>query len=93
MITGGPDWLDSVGFEIEAKAETPATESQLHSMFQNLLAERFDLKLHRQKKELPVLALLVAKGGPKLNAAPNRNCYVEAGCDMAAHSFEEDRRA
>ena len=86
MITGGPDWLDSVGFEIEAKAETPATEAQLHSMFQNLLAERFNLKLHRQKKELPVLTLLVAKGGPKLNAA-NRDCYVKAGCGMAAPQF------
>ena len=87
MIVGGPDWLDSVGFEIEAKAESPATEAQLHSMLQNLLAERFNLKLHRQKKELPVLALLVAKGGPKLNAAPDRNCYVEAGCGMAAPQF------
>ena len=58
MITGGPDWLDSVGFEIEAKAESPATEAQLFSMLQNLLAERFNLKLHRQKKELPVLQLL-----------------------------------
>jgi uncharacterized protein (TIGR03435 family) len=87
MIIGGPDWLDSVGFEIEAKAESPATEAQLRSMFQNLLAERFNLKLHREKKELPVLALLVAKGGPKLNAAPTRNCYVEAGCGMASPQF------
>jgi len=84
MITGGPDWMDSVGFEIEAKAESPATEAQLHSMLRNLLGERFNLKLHRQKKELPVLALLVARGGPKLRAAPDRNCYVEAGCGMAA---------
>jgi uncharacterized protein (TIGR03435 family) len=87
MITGGPDWLDSAGFEIEAKAESPATEAQLLSMLQNLLAERFNLKLHRQKKELPVLALLVARGGPKFSAAPNRNCYVEAGCGMAAPQF------
>lgn len=87
MITGGPDWLDSVGFEIEAKAETPATEAQLYSMLQNLLAERFSLKLHREKKELPVLALLLAKGGLKLKAAPNRNCYLEPGCGMAAPQF------
>ena len=87
MITGGPDWLNSVGFEIEAKAEASATEAQLYSMLQNLLAERFNLKVHRQKKELPVLALVVAKGGPKLNAAPDRNCNVEVGCGMAAPQF------
>jgi uncharacterized protein (TIGR03435 family) len=87
MIIGGPDWLDSLGWEIEAKAESPATEAELHTMLQNLLAERFNLKLHRQKKELPVLALVVARGGPKLNAAPNRNCYVEVGCGMAAPQF------
>jgi len=88
MITGGPDWLDSVGFEIEGKAESPATEAQLHSMLQNLLAERFNLRLHRQKRELPVLALLIARGGPKLNAAPrDRDCYAGAGCGMAAPQF------
>jgi len=87
MITGGPDWLDSAGFEIEAKAESPATEAQLYSMLRNLLADRFNLKLHRQKKELPVLALLVAKGPPKLRAAPDRDCQVDPACGMAAPQF------
>ena len=79
LLSGGPNWVSKDIFEIQAKAPegTPdyvpgATgyrelSPQLQLMLQALLAERFNLKLHREKKQLPVLALTVGKNGPKPN--------------------------
>jgi uncharacterized protein (TIGR03435 family) len=67
-ITGGPGWFDSDRFDIDAKAEDPskATEAQLQQMLQQLLADRFKLKLHREEKEVSGLLLVVDKNGSKL---------------------------
>jgi len=86
QISGGPSWINSEPFDIEAKPdESVATELQnlpqaerevvIPSMLQSLLAERFKLTLHHETKELPVYVLLVAKNGPKMHesapAAPD----------------------
>lgn len=63
----GPDWLGYERFDIVAKAAEPAPESELRTMLQALLAERFKLKLHRETKELPAYVLVVAKGGIKFH--------------------------
>ena len=67
-IKGGPDWVrDSPRFDVEAKAEnTSATAEQLLLMLQNLLADRFRLKLHHETIERPGYALVMAKNGLKL---------------------------
>jgi uncharacterized protein (TIGR03435 family) len=65
----GPEWLGSVHFDILAKADLPAGASQLKLMMQTLLAERFQLAFHREKKDLRAYALVVAKGGHKLKDA------------------------
>jgi uncharacterized protein (TIGR03435 family) len=65
----GPSWLDSERFDIVAKIAKGATKEQFQLMFQNLLAERFKLTLHRDTKELPMYALVVGKGGPKLKVS------------------------
>jgi uncharacterized protein (TIGR03435 family) len=65
----GPEWLDFVTdalYDIDAKAGGPASEAQLKLMFRTLLAERFGLKLHREKRELPAFALVVAKNGVRI---------------------------
>jgi len=71
QIAGGPNWLDTEPYDVEAKTGRPEkiTPDQMGPLMQNLLAERFRLKFHREMRELPVLALLVAKGGPKLDTA------------------------
>jgi uncharacterized protein (TIGR03435 family) len=46
-------------------------------MFQSFLRDRFQLKVHREPKELPVLALVVAKGGPKLQQARAGDTYPD----------------
>ncbi|MGP8247650.1 MAG: TIGR03435 family protein [Bryobacteraceae bacterium] len=61
-----PDWFNSEHFDITAKIPAGATKEQFNLMLQNLLAERFQVKLHRETKELPIYALVVGKGGPKL---------------------------
>jgi uncharacterized protein (TIGR03435 family) len=62
----GPAWIDSDRYDIVAKVPAGAPESQIPEMLQALLAERFKLLAHREQKELPALALVVTKNGPKL---------------------------
>jgi uncharacterized protein (TIGR03435 family) len=68
QISGGPSWISTERYDIVAKAETPnITREQLRVLLQSLLAERFNLKIRRETKQLPIYALVVAKNGPKLN--------------------------
>jgi bla regulator protein BlaR1 len=76
QISGATGWMDTDHFDIEAKEEAPAADApklspeeqmeQRRLMLQSLLADRFKLTLRHETKELPVYALVVAKGGPKL---------------------------
>ncbi|MGD1072507.1 MAG: TIGR03435 family protein [Bryobacteraceae bacterium] len=62
----GPDWLDSERFNVAAKLPDGATKEQFQKMLQNLLIERFKMVVHKEKKDLPAYALVVAKNGPRL---------------------------
>ncbi|HLK62817.1 MAG TPA: M56 family metallopeptidase [Bryobacteraceae bacterium] len=66
QIAGGPAWLDSDGFTVEAKAAGPASTTQLRRMLQGMLKERFHFTGHFETKEMPVYVLTVAKNGPKV---------------------------
>jgi len=77
QLAGGPPWINSQNYDISAKLEdAEAKELQklpvdqrggrIRLMMQSLLADRFKLTLTRETKELPIYALVVAKGGPKL---------------------------
>ena len=63
----GPVWLKDVGFDIVAKATGPADDDHLRLMLRTLLAERFGLKTHSERKEMQVYELTLAKGGPKFH--------------------------
>ena len=65
----GPDWLASERFDIHAKFPAGARQ-QFREMLQNLLADRFQVKMHRASKEFPVYAVVVGKGGLKLKESP-----------------------
>jgi uncharacterized protein (TIGR03435 family) len=74
-VRGGPSWIDSDLYRIEAKTEgDPGNEMMLGPMMKALLENRFRLKIHRETREIPVYALSVASGGPKLRAAQNGSC-------------------
>jgi len=78
QITGAPGWIESTRYYIIAKpsvnpVKKPITresmekdKAEMDLMLQSLLEERFQLRLHRETKELPVYALTIAKGGLKL---------------------------
>jgi uncharacterized protein (TIGR03435 family) len=69
MLAKLPEWVATDRFDIEATAPLHATKDQYRLMMQALLAERFGLKVHFEKRELPVLAMVLAKPGrpgPKL---------------------------
>jgi uncharacterized protein (TIGR03435 family) len=81
QISGGPVWLRTDPFEIVAKAPGDAspTPEQLRLMLQTLLEERFGLKVHRETKEGPVYALVVAKNGPKMKRSTATDASFSAG--------------
>jgi len=68
----GPDWIATEMYSVVATfpAETP--QRQFQTMFQNLLAERFHLAIHREAKTIDGYDLVIGKGGPKLKeSAPD----------------------
>jgi uncharacterized protein (TIGR03435 family) len=71
QITGGPDWFSSTTYNIEARSDGAASLDNLHTMFKNLLADRFGLKFHAEKKDGAVYELVVEKSGLKMQ--PNGN--------------------
>jgi uncharacterized protein (TIGR03435 family) len=83
MIAGGPGWLNSREYDIEAKVDASALEElrklspaqrklDNQRMLQALLADRFQLAIHQVTKDLPVYVLVVAKNGPKLKKAEQK---------------------
>jgi uncharacterized protein (TIGR03435 family) len=74
-ISGGPAWMNSERYDIEAKAETPQEPATLRGpMLQALLATRFQLQVHRETKDVPAYALTLGKGAPKLQPAQPGKC-------------------
>src|SRR5260370_11687319 len=72
QLSGGPGWMSSEHYDVEAKAEGDGalTVERMRPLLQALLAERFQLKIRRETREVPTYALLVNKNGPKLQAVP-----------------------
>src|SRR5271157_230386 len=86
----GPDWLDSERFDIVAKLPRGATKAEFMVMLQNLLAERFKLTLHREKKDLPMYALVVGKNGPKLKESVEEPAPKEGEAPKAGGPAADD---
>jgi uncharacterized protein (TIGR03435 family) len=67
----GPDWLGSEHFDISAKRpEGVEGEKALRGMMASLLEDRFKMVTHRETRDLPAYALVVAKGGLKMKEVP-----------------------
>lgn len=70
QLNGGPGWMGSDAFDIDATSEARADDRQFPQMMRTLLADRFQFKFHRETRTLPVFDLVVAKDGPKFKHAP-----------------------
>jgi uncharacterized protein (TIGR03435 family) len=79
QLSGAPNWISSEEYDIDAKIEDSEVErlqklpsgqmkNQIQFLVQSLLADRFKLKVSYTTKQLPVYALVIAKGGPKLRS-------------------------
>jgi uncharacterized protein (TIGR03435 family) len=80
QLVGAPDWVNTERYDIDTKldesvaqeeAKLPAAQqaTRLHLRLQSLLADRFKLKISHASKDLPIFAIVLAKGGPKFSAA------------------------
>jgi uncharacterized protein (TIGR03435 family) len=80
QISGGPTWVKSDHYDIAAKAEgeSPITKGELRQMLRSLLADRFQLKFRRERRETAVYELVLGKGVPKLKPP-----------DVTGHGFVE----
>ena len=65
-----PEWAGQQRFDIAANMPEGATREQMPRMMRTLLAERFELKVHKESREFPVYALTVGKGGLKIKGTP-----------------------
>jgi uncharacterized protein (TIGR03435 family) len=82
QVIGLPGGLSSERYDVEAKVDS-ADVAKLHdldpqqrmSMLQPVLVERFQLKVHRETRDLPVYELFVAKSGPKFHEAKAGDTY------------------
>jgi len=98
QIAGGPDWLDSEKFDVNAtissslmdklsKLSLEEASRERLSMLQNLLADRFKLALHRETRDLPGYALVVAPGGPELQVSKPGDTYPNGMKDGNGRPF------
>jgi len=90
QILGGPKWIDEQAFDIVAKVDDSEaarldkmnddqSDREWDLMLQSLLAERFQLKVSRSQRNLPVFALMVARPGPKLKHTPDKGANGQSG--------------
>jgi uncharacterized protein (TIGR03435 family) len=70
QVTGGPAWISSEHFDVDAKAERP--QKATADMLKSLLASRFQLQLHRERKETSVYSLVIARGGVKMKPSADQ---------------------
>jgi len=95
QISGLPGWAETEHYDIEAKPEDSFVEqnrklnrdedqARVRLMLQGMLADRFQLKVHRESQETPVYALLVARNGPKMKES-NQQEDVPLPSDAFAH--------
>jgi uncharacterized protein (TIGR03435 family) len=82
-LVGGPDWIESARFDITAKATfepKPAPvgspPGEMEQMVQTLLAERFNLQVHRETREMPIYALVLARRDGQMGPGLRREADV-----------------
>jgi uncharacterized protein (TIGR03435 family) len=92
QIVGGPNWTSSERFDVVGKAEgnppTTTFRDQARLMLQQLLADRFKLRLHHETRDISVYALVIArrdgKLGPQLRPANAADCRATKALNPAA---------
>ena len=76
QVVGGPGWINTDGYDIEAKPDGETSTAQMWLMLQSLLAERFKLAVHRETREQPVYTVTSAKGRFNPPAPKDDGCVI-----------------
>lgn len=82
QVVDAAGWLQPRRYEIDAKADGNTNRNQMFLMLQSLLEDRFQLKIHRETRDMPVYALVAAKGGLKLPPPKESGC-IDSPADAA----------
>ena len=91
-ISGGPPWIDSERYRIDAKAEGPVNSEMMKGpMMQSLLEDRFQLKLHWEARETNIFELTRAKTAARLHLAQAGGCVAFDRNHPPAESAGEPR--
>ena len=90
QVVGGPGWMQSERYQIEAKADGSASRDRMFLMLQSLLEDRFQLKTHRDTRDLPVYALVAARTGLRLPPPKEGGC-VDSAADASPEWAGEGR--
>jgi uncharacterized protein (TIGR03435 family) len=84
QIQGGPNWIDSARFDINARASSDVPPDEMRRMLRSLLADRFKLVVHTEAREFPVYVLSTSRSdrklGPKLRES-------DAACAKESRNF------
>src|SRR5262245_58011496 len=92
QVTGGPAWVSTSRFQVDARTQGTTTPAQMRAMVRQMLAERFALKAHTVVRERPIYRMVVARRDGKLGRSIYRMDDVECGgsnpqpCDLATWS-------
>ena len=80
QLAGDPAWVGSEHYDVQAKADAEASVQEMEgAMLRALLEDRFRLRAHSEKRELPIYKLVVAGGGAKLQRSPEGSCGDSCG--------------
>jgi uncharacterized protein (TIGR03435 family) len=75
QVVGGPDWLRKDLWDVHAKADSPHSLDDLHTMFQNMIIDRFKLQFHWDTRNLSMFALVEDKSGNKITVNPSPETF------------------
>jgi uncharacterized protein (TIGR03435 family) len=91
QIVNGPGWVVDDRYDVDGKSDAQAEPNlgQQQEMVRKLLVDRFNLRFHREQREMPVYSLQIAKGGAKLKLAADPRATPMEQSD--GHGFETTR--
>jgi uncharacterized protein (TIGR03435 family) len=92
QVVGGPDWIDTLRWDIEAKADRDIDDdATLNAMQASLCVDRFKLVMHKEIRTLPAYVLEIDKGGPKLEKAKGGDSDTEMNTGSGGRATLEVR--
>jgi uncharacterized protein (TIGR03435 family) len=89
QVINAPEWTRSERWTLEIKTTAPTNMQQKFQLLEPLMADRFQLKFHRETRMMPIYSLVIAKGGPKLRPSdPDERGSMMFGNQIVARKYD-----